>query len=378
MVNKKGKFRLLSYLIEDKLIYYKSIKKDKKILAFALFELSGYYSVDKILQGFLKQGLILFYSFQINVIKPEEIIYIICIKHENKSEIFKIYNSIFEKLNQVHHSVHFFKDSNLEKEFLKILTLDRDKNSLINDSIGSIRVKDDSTLKTLNFYLINYDKVLEVSNIMSQFLNYLGNIKRHGYIIFNSILMNDKVASEIYFVDFIEDLASQTPNLELQVNDFFGTDLITRIKLDIKRIFSPLWRYRLTNNHTSFQDISEIQNIECFYNIKVIPNFNQKFKELLEVNKLEFHQFSQNLFFVERSTLVIIVATKKFKFLLNLIKKYRVKFFLLVIVLNEEGYDDLMKMENLNTIPNLKIINYEEFCQFDLKSIKTIEKLENP
>lgn len=378
VVNKKGKFRILSYLIDNNLIYYKSINKEKKLLAFSLFELSGYYPIDKILQEFLKQGLILFYSFQINILKPEEIMYFLCIRHENKGNIFKIFNSIMYKLNQIDHSIHFFKDQELENKYLKILTLDNHKNSLISDSIGSIRVKHNSTLKTLNFYIINNSKVSEVSDIIPQFINYLGNIKRNGYLIFNFLLINDKISSEIYYVEFIEDLSIQIPDLELDVNNFFGSDLISKINLEIKKLFIPLWRYRLKNNHSSFQDSSKIHNLEYFYDYKVLLNFNQKFRELLEVSALEFHQFSRNLFFVEQSTLIVILATIKFKFLLNLIKKYRSKFFLLVIILNDKGYDNLMEMKNLNTIPNLKILNYEEFCQFDLKSIKTIEKLKNP
>jgi len=372
VVSKKGKFRILSYLIDKSLIYYKSINKEKTILAFALFKLSGYYPADIILQDFLKRGLIIFYSIEINIIKPDEILYLLCIKSDNKGEIFKIFNSISYKLNQVDQSIHFFKDESLEKEFLKILSIDNDKNSLVSEALGSIQVKNDSTQKRLDFYVLNYDEIPEGDNLLYQFINYVGNLKRFGYLIFNFQLINDYISAEIYFIEFIEDLKSQISNLEFVVNEFFGIDLLCKLKLEIKGIFSPLFRYRLMKNNYASQDISKIQNLEYFYNYKYLLSFTDEFRELLEANSLEFHQFSQNLFFVEQTTLVIILATRQFKFLLNLIKKYRSKFYLLVIVLNSKGYYELMKMEKINTIPNLKIINYEEFCQFDLKTIKNI------
>lgn len=370
MVNKKGKFRLLSYFIDTNLIYYKTINKEKKILAFAFFELSGYFPIEKILQNFLKRGLVLFYSVEININKPDAIIYILCIEHINKSEIFKNFNLISYKLNQVDQSIHFLKDEDLEKEFLKILSLDIKKKSLISNAIGSIRVKHDSTLKSLDFYLINYDRFPNGDDILYQLINYLGNLKRFGYLILNFQLINNVISAEIYYIDFIEDINPQISNLEIIVNEFFGNELIHKIKLELKKIYCPLWRYRLTNNQYSFEKISILHNFEHYYNHKNLLNFNHEFKELLEVNELEFHQLNQNLFFVEQSTLVIIIANMQFRLLLNLIKKFRSKYFLLIIVLNDKGYTDLMKIEKINSITNLKIINYEEFCRFDLKSIK--------
>lgn len=373
MVNKKGKFRLLSYLVDSNLIYYNSVNKKKKILGFALFELSGDFYIDKILQNFVKRGLILFYSIEINIITPDKVIYILCINHNNKSEIFKIFNLISYKLNQVDPSILILKDNKLEKEFLKIISLDTNKNYLMSDIIGSIRVKNESSIITLDFYLMNLDNVPEPNEIIFQFMDYIKSIKRFGYLIFNFQLINNKISANIYYIDFINENDIQNSNLESNVNDFFGFELINKVRLKMKNIFYPLWRFRLTKTNSNFQYISKILNRTQYYNQKNLSKFILEFKQLMEVNGIEFNQFSQNLFFVEQSTLVIILVNRRFKCLMNIIKKFRSKYQLLVILLNNKDYDDLIKLDKINSIPNLKIINYEKFCQFDIKNLKINE-----
>lgn len=371
MVNKKGKFRLLSYLVDDNLIYYRSINKEKKILAFAIFEMLSYSPVNNLLQEFLKQGSILFYSIEINLITPDKNFSIICLKHENKSDIFKNFNSISDKLIQVSHSIHFLKEKNLEKKFLNILSFDINKNSLVSDAIGSLRVRN-TTLKTLNFYLVNYNKVSIPSDIIYQLIDYLRSLKRYGYLVFNFQIINNKISAEIYFIDIIDDLNSHNSNIEIIINKFFNLEIIEKIRLETKNIFYPLWRYRLTKSNFN-QDISKISlYFEHYYNHKNLQNFNLEFKELLEANNIHFNQFSRNLFFIEQSTLVIILANMRFKFLLDIIKKFRTKYCLLLILLNDKDYEDLMQVENINNISNLTILNYGDFIQFDFKSLKVV------
>ncbi|MEJ2294111.1 MAG: hypothetical protein P8Y23_05025 [Candidatus Lokiarchaeota archaeon] len=371
MVNKKGKFRLLSYLVDDNLIYYRSINKEKKILAFAIFELLTFYPVNNMLEEFLKQGSILFYSIEINLINPDKNFYIICLKQDNKCEIFKNFNSISDKLNHVSHSINFLKEKNLEKEFLNILSFDINKNNLVSDAIGSLRVKN-TTIKTLDFYLVNYYKVGIPSDIIYQLIDYLRSLKRYGYLVINFQIINNKVSAEIYLIDIIEDLNSHNSNLENIINKFFSIEIIEKIRLEIKNIFYPLWRYRLTKSNFN-QDISKIVlYFERYYTHNNLQRFNIEFKELLEANDIHYNQFSRNLFFIEQSTLVIIFANMRFKFLLDIIKKFRLKYSLILILLNDKDFEDLMQVENVNNISNLTILNYADFIQFDFKSLKVV------
>ena len=58
---KKGKFKLLSYVIEDQLIFYKSLNKNKKILAFSIIEAESFFPLLQILSDFLRKRFIKYF-----------------------------------------------------------------------------------------------------------------------------------------------------------------------------------------------------------------------------------------------------------------------------------------------------------------------------
>ncbi len=376
VVDKKGKFRLLSYIVDTNLIFYKSVNRESRIIAFTLFQLSKYYPVSKILQDFLRSGLIFFYSIELNIVAPNDIKYILCFTHNDKNKIFKDFNLIADKLCQLDKSIKFYQDDQLEREFLKILSLNN-KNITIRDILGSLVLKNDSKLITLDFYLINYHKSPRPDEAIYELINYIGSLKRNGFFIFNFRFINSYFVSEVYYIDFINEKNMGISNLEYEVNSFFNLDLICKFRISLKRAFSPLWRYSLSKYQNSLKDISEVLNLEYYYNSKNIIIFNEEFINLLNANGINFHQLSQNLFFINQSILVIVLATKRFKYILDLLKKYQSKYILLIIILNDKVYDDLMNIKNINTIPNLKIINYEDFYEIDLTSLKVNEKLKD-
>ena len=73
-MTRKGKFQLLSYLIDENLIYYKSLNKNKKIIAFAMFETIKINSVIPTLNQFLKKRIIKYYTIQLNTLEIDKII----------------------------------------------------------------------------------------------------------------------------------------------------------------------------------------------------------------------------------------------------------------------------------------------------------------
>ncbi len=52
---KKGKYKLFSYLIENSLIYYKSIRENNKVISFAILESQNYKPIDYMLDDLLKK-----------------------------------------------------------------------------------------------------------------------------------------------------------------------------------------------------------------------------------------------------------------------------------------------------------------------------------
>ncbi|MFX1339923.1 MAG: hypothetical protein ACFFDK_15030, partial [Promethearchaeota archaeon] len=59
---KKGKFKLLSYVIEDQLIFYKSLNRNKKILAFSIIEVESFFPLLQILKDYLEKRILKYFS----------------------------------------------------------------------------------------------------------------------------------------------------------------------------------------------------------------------------------------------------------------------------------------------------------------------------
>ena len=66
---RKGKFKLFSYIVEDFLIFYKSINRNKKIISFSILESEDFFPLITILNNFLKQRFLNYYSIQISTTK---------------------------------------------------------------------------------------------------------------------------------------------------------------------------------------------------------------------------------------------------------------------------------------------------------------------
>jgi hypothetical protein len=69
---KKGKYQLLSYLVNRYLIFYKSLNRNKKIVAFAMFEANSLNKTIPILNEFLKKRFIQSYSIQLNTLQEKK------------------------------------------------------------------------------------------------------------------------------------------------------------------------------------------------------------------------------------------------------------------------------------------------------------------
>ena len=66
-ISKTAKFPILEYILDDNLIIYKSHGRLKKIKAFYIIETSDYQNLIPTLNKFLINGLVNYYSIQINI-----------------------------------------------------------------------------------------------------------------------------------------------------------------------------------------------------------------------------------------------------------------------------------------------------------------------
>ena len=64
---RKGKFKLFSYIVDDYIIFYKSSNKIKKYIAFSILICEEYNSLIPVLNKFLIQRFLNYYTIQINI-----------------------------------------------------------------------------------------------------------------------------------------------------------------------------------------------------------------------------------------------------------------------------------------------------------------------
>ena len=152
---KKGKFKLLSYLIEGYLIYYKSLNRNKKIIGFSIFEIEDLNLIVPILNQFLNKRILNYYSIQINIIESIKKTILLSFEDYEKNQILKTFNLICENFLQKNMNVKFLKNKHLENTFLKIITNDLDLNVNIFKRSDSLLINNHTNSMLLNFYNVN-------------------------------------------------------------------------------------------------------------------------------------------------------------------------------------------------------------------------------
>ena len=199
-MTRKGKFQLLSYLIDENLIYYKSLNKNKKIVAFAMFETIGISSVISILNQFLKKRLIQYYTVQLNTLDNDKKIILLNFEENKKDSIIKIFNEVERELVENKHPLSFFKNSKLEWKFLEpLLKKSSSKVSLMKSS-NSILFLNSTHSFFLNIYSLNLDYLDNFESFIRSFLKITNSFKRNGYLIFNfRIDNNDEITFNPFF-----------------------------------------------------------------------------------------------------------------------------------------------------------------------------------
>ncbi len=368
---KKGKFKLFSYFLEDYLIFYSSLNKNKKIIAFSIFEFEEINTIISNLNEFLDKRFLKYYSIQINVIKKDRKICILNLEDNEKDRIIKIFNLIFQKLIAIKTKISFLKCEILEKRFISIITSNLTPNLKIQKSTNSILLLlNQNFIKIFDFYRINLRALEENQYFLQNFLKLIKDIRRKGFLIFNFKKdLNDELTLMAYFID-IKKKNKDLVDIEKEINNFSNFELIKKQNLDINELYCILWRYEIGNNPILFKKISELFLYQDTHNFYTLMEFNSFFEDTLIENGLKFKRLSKNLFLIEDSSLFFIFSNLKFKLVLKILKKYISKYQIYFLILDKKECDNLLKIEKINLLKNVKIICPRMFSKFNIKILK--------
>ncbi|MHA1883981.1 MAG: hypothetical protein ACW96S_02930, partial [Promethearchaeota archaeon] len=182
---KKGKYQLLSYIIDEYLVFYKSLNKNEKVIAFAMFETYLFNPIISILNKFLKQKYLQYYSIQVSTVEKEKKVFLLNFEGMKKQNILLFFNSVYQGLKE--NKTIFLKNAFLEKEFLKLITINGESNLTLSQYCDSVVFNTTNESFVLDFYSVNLNHLDENDSFIYNFLKISNNFKRKGYLIINFI-----------------------------------------------------------------------------------------------------------------------------------------------------------------------------------------------
>ena len=374
---KKGKYRLFSYLIENHLIYYKSLKLNNKLIAFALVEYSNFKSIEPILDALLRNRVIKYYSIQIEINEKREKILLLNFEDHQKENIIKSFNIVRQNLVEIEKSDKFLKEKILEKNFLTIFFQDINSSTSISKTTEVITISVENKLKSFDFFSIDLNSIKKRNSFIVNFINLVKNLGRRGFLIFNFQIENNDIKISAYYVDIYENIKTSL-NFEDKINNFFHYNLIKRQNIKIHSIFSYIWRLGISNTYFFLSDFYELFFPQKdTYSQELFDTNNQIEKNLLS-NKIEYLRLSTNLLLIENSYLFIILENLNSQYIHRILRDHYPKYFIYILILDELGYKKLLKMNSIKLIESIKVVHPEEIQKLNFQEFKRILFLKDP
>jgi len=378
MVNKKGKFKLLSFLIENQLIYYKSLNKNKKLLAFSIIDTNSLLKIIPILNDFLKKRFLLYYSIQINIPKKRRKLILLNFIGNDKNKIVKFFSLIYQQISECDKSAKFLKNRYLKREFLHIISnkINVDINTM---NLGdSLILKHDEDLQFLHFHQINCSFIENKSVSLHNLIKLLNDFNQKGFLIFNiKINYKEELIYHAYFIDIKYEQNNNSLDIEKEVNSLFKCELFKNVELNLKNLYCILWRtniseiyYNLENGVNLFLSLSQ-------FNFQKLSKFNTQFEKALLLNQINFHRLNQNLLLIEDKILFLIFKDFHREDILNLLEKFYSRYFIIILILSQNEYKKLLDINKIKFLDNLKTLNYMDFVKLNFSVLKNEYVLKN-
>jgi hypothetical protein len=363
---KKGKYQLLSYLVDEELIFYKSLNRNKKLVAFAIFETSSFNPLITNLNELLKKRILHYYSVQLNTFEKNRNLILLNFEESKKENALKTFNGIHQNLMENNTNITFLKNSQLEKAFLEPILKDLNSRVSLWKKSESIQVSNNINSFNLNFYKMNLNKLENKDGFIENFLKISETFNRKGFLILNFKLdYNDEIKISTYFSEFIyknDDIF----NTEKNYNDFFNSNFLNKQEIKIKEIFNCLWRLGISNGHSPLKNLNQLFMKKNQNGISKLINFNNQFEQNLLEKRFDFIRLSKNLVLIKQKHLFLVFPKLESKILQRIIKKYKSKYIIHILILNKIEYKKLVDISHVKSLNNIQILNPDEIMDYNM------------
>lgn len=369
---KKGKYKLLSYFIEDHLIFYKSINKAQNFIAFSIFEVNDFYPAFSILLDYLKKKFLNYFSIQLDYYEKSRILFILSFQDKNKNSIVKIFHLLHQKLYELISDINFLERNKLNHDFFDIIVQELNPDMEISKTKDSLLLLNDKIPTILQIYTIDLNLMQKEDFFINNFLRLLNDYNRKGNLVFNICYdANENLVLSSFLVE-PRKIESEIINFEKEINSFYGYPLIIKRELEIKHIWNLIWRIGPFNSSVSLENVPNLFSSKEETRFKDLTHLNSSFEEILLANLIKFKRINPNLLFINPKSLFFTFDTINFELILKILKKYIKKYIIYILVLNKKDYEDLFKIEKIRLLDNIKIMNSTDFFNFDFNSLKKV------
>ncbi|MHA1438522.1 MAG: hypothetical protein ACTSPD_13185 [Promethearchaeota archaeon] len=125
----------------------------------------------------------------------------------------------------------------------------------------------------------------------------------------------------------------------------------------------------LNKNGFNYKIYSELFKSIENNNFKNIYEFNLKLENILMKNHLKFKRINKNIFFIDDSYLFLVFQIIDYKLILEIFKKYYLKYSIIILILNEKEYLKLKKIKQIEQLNGVKVFSIKDFFNIGLELI---------
>lgn len=369
---KKGKYKLLSYVVENNLIFYKSLNKVKKYVAFSLFETLNGKFIISLLNKALDYELIDYFSIQIKPNENKKLIILLKFEGINKEEIIRRVKYLYEKLSNESSECLMLTADILERAFLEILVKDIKRPYTIKRKKDLLTLSSEKDSTSLNLFEVDIKKIKNKNTFISNFLKLCVNLERNGYLIFNFKKNTLSQIASIYYVDLTDNTTS-SEKFKIEINNFYDCQLLKKCNLDPTKVFLILWRLDISNQLVSGEEVMKLFTIEQQFDFEDLASFYSRLEIKLFENNIKFTKIKEDLLLIEDKSLFYWTDNLTFEILSKMLEKYYSRFNICILILNETDYNQIIELEYAKSLKRLKILNVNDFLSLDLKSFKNVQ-----
>ncbi|MFX1569024.1 MAG: hypothetical protein ACFFCV_11735 [Promethearchaeota archaeon] len=361
---KKGKYKLLSYFIENDLIIYGGLNNLNELIAFGIIEMQDISKLDQILNEFLKKTCLNSYTIQIGVNPSSNYIILKFISIEKK-EIVQDYFKLFEFLKKTEIQHSFLKDKFLEIEFLRLLcngNASKLTEMRVKITKKGLSITNNNLFLSYIFYSIKLDLITDDIYFLQHLIKFLEEREIKGYLfLYNTIDTIGDLKGTAYFVEMRK---SENNIIDLNeiLNEFFKKELLVWQKPKIDLISQYLWRIPITNNLSRIDDL----NIKDQKKVPTTRNeILNSIKKNLSENNIKYEIIKDFQVLINQKYLFCIFSNINLENLSKIIRDHINQYHVYILITNKNDYLKLGNYENITEISNLNILSIEEFLYFD-------------